>query len=201
MARRRRQSLALSGEHARQALAVLIHEGKLAAGEVRKALQRRDRLIRALRASLAALGEGVGRVGRRVGKGGPFPMVAKTARGTRPRVVRRAKPRISAATRKMYQQQGRYMAAVRHLPKAARARVKAIREKSGVRAAIAAAKSRLAEQRFITRQPQSKDSDQPWKKNGRHRSYSARPDPKPDKHGGSGAGRQQGGSGVGRERG
>ena len=78
MARRRRQSLALSGEHARQALAVLIHEGKLAAGEVRKALQRRDRLIRALRASLAALGEGVGRVGRRVGKDGPFPMVAKT---------------------------------------------------------------------------------------------------------------------------
>jgi hypothetical protein len=40
----------------------------------------------------------------------------------------------------MYQQQGRYMAAVRQLPKAARAKIKAVREKSGVRAAIAAAK-------------------------------------------------------------
>jgi hypothetical protein len=40
----------------------------------------------------------------------------------------------------MYQQQGRYMAAVRQLSKADRAKVKAIREKSGVRAAIAAAK-------------------------------------------------------------
>jgi hypothetical protein len=93
------------------------------------------------------------------------------------------------------------MAALRPLSKEQRAKVKAIREKSGVRKAIAAAKSRLAEQRFITRQPQSKDSDQPWKKNGKHRSYQARPNPKPDKHGGSGAGRQQGGSGVGREHG
>src|ERR1700693_5229455 len=66
MARRRRQSLALSGEHARQALAVLIQEGKLAAGEVRRALQRRDRLIRALRASLAALETGAVSVGKRL---------------------------------------------------------------------------------------------------------------------------------------
>jgi hypothetical protein len=198
MARRRRQSLALSGEHARQALAVLIQEGKLAASEVKKALQRRDRLVRALRASLAALEAGVVGVGRRVLKDGPFAMAEK--RKTAKRAARK-KPRISAATRKMYQQQGRYMAAVRQLPKADRAKIKAIREKSGVRAAIAAAKSRLAEQRFITRQPQRKDSDQPWKKNGKHRSYPARPKPKPDKHGGSGAGRQQGGSGVGREHG
>jgi hypothetical protein len=199
MARRGRQSPVLSGEHARQALAVLIHEGKLAAGEVRKALQRRDRLIRALRSSLAALEAGMAKVGRRVLKDGPFPM-AGTRRAAGRRAVRR-KPRISAATRKIYQQQGRYMAAVRQLPKSGRAKIKAIREKSGVRAAIAAAKSRLAERRFITRQPQSKDSDQRWRKNGKHRSYPARPDPKPDKHGGSGAGRQQGGSGVGRERG
>ncbi len=199
MARRRRQSLALSGEHARQALAVLIQEGKLAVGEVKKALQRRDRLVRALRASLAALEAGVVKVGQRVLKDGPFPMAGKRKTAKR-RAVRR-KPRISAATRKMYQQQGRYMAAVRQLPKASRAKVEVIREKSGVKAAIAAAKSRLAEQRFITRQPQSKDSDQPWKKNGTHRSYPARPNRKPDKHGGSGAGRQQGGSGVGREHG
>lgn len=53
---------------------------------------------------------------------------------------RKAKLRVSAATRAAWAAQGRYMAAVRRLPKAARARIKAIREKSGVRAAIAAAK-------------------------------------------------------------
>jgi hypothetical protein len=40
----------------------------------------------------------------------------------------------------MYQAQGRYMAAVRPLTKEQRAKIKAIREKSGVQAAIAAAK-------------------------------------------------------------
>jgi len=137
MAKRRRSSLALSGEHARQALAILIQEGKLRAGEVRKALQRRDRLIRALRSSLAALETGAVSVGKRLFKGSPAK--ARKARTARRKVARR-KPRISAATRKIYQQQGRYMAALRPLTKEARAKIKAIREESGVRAAIAAAK-------------------------------------------------------------
>ncbi len=131
-------SLSFSAEQARAALAVLIQEGRLAAGEVLKALQRRDRLIRALRASLAALETGVVKVGRRVLKDGPFPM-ARKARTARRNVARR-KPRISAATRKLYQQQGRYMAALRNLSLEQRARIKAIRQKSGVQAAIAAAK-------------------------------------------------------------
>jgi hypothetical protein len=58
MARRRRSALTLSGDHARQALAILVQEGRLKATEVKKALQRRDRLIRALRASLSALETG-----------------------------------------------------------------------------------------------------------------------------------------------
>jgi hypothetical protein len=78
------------------------------------------------------------KAGRQVLKNGFFPMAGE--RKTAKRRVARRKPRISAATRKIYQQQGRYMAAVRPLPKAARAKIKAIREKSGVRAAIAAAK-------------------------------------------------------------
>lgn len=106
--------------------------------EIRKALQRRDRLIRALRTSLAALEQEVGRLGRQF-KDSPFPMVGRRTGATKRRATRK-KPRISAATRKIYQQQGRYMAAVRQLPKADRAKFKAIREKSGVRAAIAAAK-------------------------------------------------------------
>jgi hypothetical protein len=137
MARRRRSSLALSGEHARQALAILFQEGRLKAGEVRRALQRRDRLIRALRASLAALETGAVKVGRQF-KNSPFSIGRREKVAKRP--TKRRKPKISAATRKIYQQQGRYMAALRPLPKAARAKIKAIREKSGVRAAIAAAK-------------------------------------------------------------
>jgi hypothetical protein len=194
MAKRRRSSLALSGEHAQQALAVLAHDGKLAAGEVQKALKRYKHLVSDLRAELAALEEGAGKVGKRLFKDGPFPMASKARTAKR-----RRKPRISEATRKMYQTQGRYMAALRNLSKEQRARIKAIREKSGVRKAIAAARSRLAEQRFIA--SQSKDSDQRRKRSGKRRSHPARPDSKPDKHGGSGAGRQQGGSGMGREHG
>jgi hypothetical protein len=138
MAKRRRSSLALSGQHAQQALAVLVHDGKLAAGEVQKALKRHKHLVTDLRAELAALEEGAGKVGKRLFKDGPFPM-ARKARTARRKVARR-KPRISAATRKIYQQQGRYMAALRNLSLEQRARIKAIREKSGVRKAIAAAK-------------------------------------------------------------
>jgi hypothetical protein len=196
MARRPRQSLALSGEHAQQALAILIQEGKLAASEVKKALQRRDRLVRALKASLAALEAGVVKVGRQF-KDSPFA-VGRQAKAAKLSTKRR-KPTISAATRKIYQQQGRYMAALRQLSKADRAKIKAIREKSGVRAAIAAAKRRLAEQRFIL--SRSKGSDQRRTGSGKRRSYPTRRDAQPDKHGGSGAGRQQGGSRVGREHG
>ncbi len=197
MATRSRSFLALSGSQAQAALAVLIHEDKLAAGDVQKALQRRDRLIRALRASLAALETGTSSVSKRIlgDRASRKAWKAKTAN----RKVARRRPRISAATRKMYRQQGRYMAALRNLSPEQRARIKAIREKLGVSKAIAAAKSRLAEQRFVA--SQSKDFDQRRKRSGNRRRYPARPDPKPDKHGGSGAGRQQGGSGMGREHG
>jgi hypothetical protein len=137
MSTRRRSFLALSGQQAQAALGVLIQEGKLAAGEVRKALQRRDRLIRALRSSLAALEAGAMKVGRQF-KDSPFAIArrAKTAK----RLTKRRKPRISPATRKKYQAQGRYMAAVRSLSKESRAKIKAIRERSGINAAITAAK-------------------------------------------------------------
>ena len=138
MARRRRSSLALSAHQAQAAIRVLVHEGKLKAGEVRKALQRRDRLVKALKASLAALEAGAVSVGRRVLRDGPFPMGPKVK--TAKQAAVRRNPKISAATRKMYQQQGRYMAALRNLSKEQRAGIKAIREKSGVRKAIAAAK-------------------------------------------------------------
>jgi hypothetical protein len=138
MAQHRRSSLALSGEHARQALAILVQEGKLRAGDVMKALQRRDRLIRALRASLAALETGVGSVGKRL-FGSRAARKARKAGTVGRKVVRRTR-KISAATRAMFRLQGKYLSALRNLSLEQRAKVKAIREKSGVRKAIAAAK-------------------------------------------------------------
>jgi hypothetical protein len=137
MAKRRRSTLALTAQQAQAALGVLIQEGKIKANEVRKALQRRDRLIKMLKASLAALEKGVGRVARQF-KESPLP-IGRKAKAAKRKAVRK-KPRISAATRKLYQQQGRYMAALRPLSKQQRAKIKAIREKSGVQAAIAAAR-------------------------------------------------------------
>lgn len=136
MARRRRSSLALSTEQARQALTVLVQEGKLTASEVRKALERRERLIRELRARLTALETGVGKVGKGMHKDGPFPIVRK-ARSVKRKVARR-KPRISTATPNLYHQR-RYMAALRRLSKEQPTKIIAILKKSGVKAAIAAA--------------------------------------------------------------
>src|SRR6202162_6359794 len=108
MARRRRSTLALSGEHARQALAILVQEGQLKASEVKKALQRRDRLIKALRASLAALETGVGSVGKRLK--GSLLRARKVRTGKR-KVARRKAKRVSPKRRKAMQQQGRYLGA------------------------------------------------------------------------------------------
>ena len=118
--------------------AILVQEGKLRASEVKKALQRRDRLIRALKASLAALETGAVSVGRRL-FGDRVSRKARKAR-TVTRKVARKKPRISPAVRAKYRLQGKYLSALRPLSKPQRAKIKAIRAKSGVRAAIAAAK-------------------------------------------------------------
>src|SRR5690349_11733866 len=115
----------LSSSHAAHALSILIHDGKLKAQDVARALKRREALIRELRARLAALGEGIAET---VGTKGP---------GRKPRKTTR---KISKAQRAARQAQGRYLGAIRRLSKADRAKVKAIRQKLGVRAAVAAAK-------------------------------------------------------------
>jgi hypothetical protein len=138
MTRRRRSSLPLSGDQARDALAVLVHDGKVAAGEVQKALKRHRHLVSDLRASLSALETGVGSLGKRL-FGDRTSRKARKAR-TATRKVARRKPKISEATRAKYRLQGKYLSALRNLSKGARAKVKAIRKKSGVLAAIAVAK-------------------------------------------------------------
>lgn len=134
MARRRRSS-AFSGKQAEQALAFLIQEGKVAASEVQKALQRRERLIRELKTRLAEIGSESAAASGRFAKSAvrQWRSAEKASRPARKRAV-------SAATKAARQAQGRYMAAVRLLSKEARKQIREIRASKGVRAAIAAAK-------------------------------------------------------------
>jgi hypothetical protein len=141
LARRRKSSLAVTAEQAQQALAFLVQEGKLAASEVGKALVRRERLIREVRELLAHLGVDGIEAGRTVRKRAvkAFRAAERTSRPAR----KRATHKITAATRKLYRLQGKYMSALRPLSKEARTGIKAIRKKSGIDAAIKAAKKRM----------------------------------------------------------
>jgi hypothetical protein len=124
---RPRKTSSLSPDRAAQAVSILIHEGKLKIQDLTQALQRREKMVRELRARLASLGEEVSGA-------------VRTLRRSAPAKARKAAKRISKARRAAQQAQGRYLGAIRRLSVTARAKVKAIREKSGVRAAIAAAK-------------------------------------------------------------
>lgn len=131
MRQKTRKALRLSAHNAAIALQMLIEDGKVASRDVISALKKREAVIQELRSRLAALGEDLGPMSRRAGRAG--------RRVTR-QAPKRAKKAISRAQRVARQAQGRYMAAVRQLSKQARAQVKAIRERSGVDAAIAAAR-------------------------------------------------------------
>ncbi len=147
MRRRRRGALNLTADEARRVLQFMVSEGRLAARDVARALERRQKLVREIRDRLAALGEsGVGlvsTVARDV-----RPILAKRGRRALKAGRRGARRVISAATRAKYQAQGRYMAAVRSLSKQMQARVRKIRERSGVdsatRAALAMARRKPA---------------------------------------------------------
>jgi hypothetical protein len=128
--RRTKKALKLTAEHAAIALQMLIHDGKIAAGDVARALKRREKMIRELRKRLAALEEA------------SRPAVRRLTAVSR-RAVRRAAPRarkaITRAQRMARQAQGRYMAAVRRLSKDARVNIQKFRKQSGVDAAVRAA--------------------------------------------------------------
>lgn len=131
MRRKTKKELRLTAQHAAYALQMLIQDGKVAAADVQRALQRREVMIRDLRDRLAAL------------EGAAAPVVRSLARAGQ-REMRAAAPRarkaITRAQRIARQAQGRYLAAVRRLSKEARLKVREIRAKSGVEAAIRAAR-------------------------------------------------------------
>ena len=130
MRRRTKKALKLTAQHAAIALQMLIHDGKIAAGDVAKALKRREKMIKELRKRLSAL-EDASR-----------PAARRLAAASR-KAVRRAAPKarkvITRAQKTARQAQGRYMAAVRRLSKDARVKIKRIRKQSGVDAAVRAA--------------------------------------------------------------
>ena len=130
MRRKTRKALNLSAHHAGVALHMLVEEGKIAAGDIAKALRNRERMIKELRKRLSALETSARPMARRLASAGR-------------KAVRRAAPparkAITRAQRVARQAQGRYMAAVRRLSADARARIREIRKESGVDAAIKAA--------------------------------------------------------------
>ncbi len=134
MRRKTKKALRLSAEHAAIALHLLIEDGKVAAADVTRALKNREKLIRDLRTRLTALEKAARPAARRIARAGR-------------QAVRRAKPQarraISRAQLAARRAQGQYLAAIRRLSKDARAKIKAIRQQSGVAAAIKAAR-RLA---------------------------------------------------------
>ncbi len=124
-----------SPSQAHYALNVLISQGKLRIAHIRKALKNREKEIRSLRERLAALeqfspGASAARAPRRPGR------APRAARKTR---VRRIK--MSPRVRALRQLQGKYMGYVRRLKPAEKARVRSVREKQGMEAAIRLAKS------------------------------------------------------------
>ena len=135
MKRKTRKALKLSAHHASVALHMLIEEGKIAAADVARAIQRREKLIREMRERLAVLESASAPIARRV--------VKATRKATR-RAARNAAPTarktITKAQRLARQAQGRYLAAIRSLSKEARAKILQIRKDSGVDAAIRAAR-------------------------------------------------------------
>jgi hypothetical protein len=117
----------LSHGDATSALKWLVATKRISVREIRSALAKRDALIREIKTRLAALG------------GDGLRFLSPTS-FRRPLGANRRHRKPSAKAQAVWRLQGRYMAAVRRLPKAARGKIKAIREKKGVLAATAAAK-------------------------------------------------------------
>jgi hypothetical protein len=116
----------LTPEQSHYVLQSLVERSRVRASEVVKALRDREREIRQLRQRLASL----------VALGGPASRKASSPRKARVR-RRSLTPRVRALRRL----QGRYMGFVRRLKTAEKARVRALREKKGIGAAIRLASS------------------------------------------------------------
>jgi hypothetical protein len=111
-------------------LQTLLARRKVVARHVRQILRDWKKEIAALRDRLATLEELGGRTATKAGRLTVAKAAGKTA--AKARAKRRLSPRVLALRR----QQGRYMGLVRRLTEAEKARVRGLREKKGLPAAI-----------------------------------------------------------------
>ena len=128
----------LTPDQAHYVLATLVAQRKLRQTQIDQALRNRDNEIRSLRERLASLegmsgGSSSGRGGGARGRGG----AGKSTSGSRPVRRRKMSPKVRALRRL----QGKYMGFVRGLKPAEKARVRSVREKQGMGAAIQLASS------------------------------------------------------------
>ena len=116
-------------------LGALLSSGRLREAHVRSALKNREEEIRALRERLALLEQLSA-----AGGGAPRGRRRRAARVAR--VVRRVRRApLSAKVRALRRLQGKYMGYVRRLKVGEKAKVRAVREKQGMEAAIKLAQS------------------------------------------------------------
>jgi hypothetical protein len=118
----------LTANQAQYVLATLLAQRKLRISQVRAALRWRRDEIQKLREKLASLESP---------DGSPAPRTGRVPSGRRAARRRKLSPRV----RNLRRQQGRYMGFVRRLKAAEKARVRAVREKKGMLAAIRLAAS------------------------------------------------------------
>jgi hypothetical protein len=126
----------LSPDQSHYVLNVLMSQGRIRVAHIQKVLKNREQEIRSLRERLVAL--------ERLA-----PAALSRARRRRGRAVRvavrrarlRRKIQMSPRVRALRQLQGKYMGFVRRLKIAEKARVRSVREKQGMEAAIRLAKS------------------------------------------------------------
>ena len=121
----------LTPQQSHYVLRVLMSDGAVRASQVERALRGREEEIRSLREKLASL-EAMGS-----DSGGRSRSGAGATRPARRR-------RMSARVRALRRLQGKYMGYVRRLKPAEKARVRAVREKQGMAAAIRLASSMAA---------------------------------------------------------
>ncbi len=113
----------LDSREAHYVLEALVARRKIAEKHIREVLKDREREIAALKRRLGELE----RIGSRM---------AAEAVPTAARAARRVRRRMSPKIRALRQKQGQYMGLVRRLKAAEKARVRAVREKKGLPAAI-----------------------------------------------------------------
>lgn len=122
----------MTGSQAHYVLEKLIDEGNVSAAEVRRHLGGMWKEMNALQRRIAELRGFVAPAAH------PVRAVKRAVKA-----VRKKTRKLSAETRAMYRLQGQYLGYMRQIPKAKRAKYKAMVKKDGREAAIAAMKKAL----------------------------------------------------------